>query len=377
MDNVERYAATRLTPWLNKNKALVITGARQVGKTTMLKKIFSESEQILWLNADKNTVREKLSQQNIQSLKQIIGSYKTIVIDEIQRVVNAGLLLKILVDNFSGLHIIATGSSSLDISEKVFEPLTGRHLLFHLYPFSMAELYAGKSPFEIEQQLPFHLVFGNYPDVYNNKEIAETLLKNLTHQYLYNDVLIWKDLRRPELLDKLLKLLAYQVGSEVSFNELSNKLQVKSETVESYINLLEKSFVIFRLNAYSTNARKEVTKMCKIYFWDNGVRNAVIGNYNSLTMRNDVGALWENFMISERMKMNTTMDVEVKSYFWRNYNQSEVDYIEVNKEKINAFEIKWNMPQKITFNKAFLNMYPNAETAIINRQNFTEFCYIN
>lgn len=377
MDKVERYAATRLKPWLNKNKTLVITGARQVGKTTMLKKMFSATEQILWLNADENTVREKLAQQDVQSLKQIIGSSKTLVIDEVQRVANAGLLLKLLVDNFSELHIIATGSSSLDISEKVFEPLTGRHLLFHLYPFSMAELYAGKSPFEIEQQLPFHLVFGNYPDVCNNKEIAETLLKNLTNQYLYKDVLIWKDLRKPELLDKLLKLLSYQVGSEVSFNELGNNLQVKSETVESYINLLEKSFVIFRLNAYSTNARKEVTKMCKIYFWDNGVRNAVIGNYNDLSSRNDIGSLWENFTISERVKMNTTMGMDVKSYFWRNYNQSEVDYIEVNKEKINAFEIKWNSPQKTTFNKAFINMYPHAETAIINRQNFTDFCYIN
>ena len=376
MDNIERYASVKITPWLNRHKAILVIGARQVGKTTMLKNMFSNTSDILWLNADENTTREKLAQQDLKSLKHIVGNYKVLVIDEVQRIANAGLLLKLLVDNFKDLKVIATGSSSLDISESVFEPLTGRHINFHLYPFSMAELYAGKSPFEIEQQIPFHLVYGCYPDICNNQEIAETLLKNLTNQYLYKDVLIWKDIRRPELLDKLLKLLSFQVGSEVSLHELGNQLQVKSETVENYINLLEKSFVIFRLNAYSTNARKEVTKMSKIYFWDNGVRNAVIGNYSNLGIRNDVGQLWENFMISERMKMNSTMDLPIKSYFWRNYNQSEVDYVEEENGKLHAFEMKWNTRKKNTVSKAFLNMYTTAKTDIIHPQNFSEFCYL-
>lgn len=376
MDNIERYASEKITPWLNRHKAILVIGARQVGKTTMLKNMFSNTSDILWLNADENTTREKLAQQDLKSLKHIVGNYKVLVIDEVQRIANAGLLLKLLVDNFKDLKVIATGSSSLDISESVFEPLTGRHINFHLYPFSMAELYAGKSPFEIEQQIPFHLVYGCYPDICNNQEIAETLLKNLTNQYLYKDVLIWKDIRRPELLDKLLKLLSFQVGSEVSLHELGNQLQVKSETVENYINLLEKSFVIFRLNAYSTNARKEVTKMSKIYFWDNGVRNAVIGNYSNLGIRNDVGQLWENFMISERMKMNSTMDLPIKSYFWRNYNQSEVDYVEEENGKLHAFEMKWNTRKKNTVSKAFLNMYTTAKTDIIHPQNFSEFCYL-
>lgn len=375
MDNVDRYAKTRILPWLNRHKAMVVIGARQVGKTTMLKDMFHNPADVLWLNADENTIREKLAQQDLESLKQIIGNYKIVVIDEIQRVANAGLLLKLLVDNFKELKIVATGSSSLDISEKVFEPLTGRHINFYLYPFSMAELYAGKSPFEIEKQLPFHLIYGSYPDVCNNQEIAETLLKNLANQYLYKDVLIWKDIRRPELLDKLLKLLSYQVGSEVSLHELGNRLQVKSETIENYITLLEKSFVIFRLNAYSTNARKEVTKMSKIYFWDNGIRNAVIGNYNSLSMRGDVGQLWENLMISERMKMNSTMDLPVKSYFWRNYNQSEVDYIEERNDKLLAFEMKWNTHKRNSVSKAFVNMYNHAECEVIHPKNFVEFCY--
>ena len=376
MDNIERYASVKITPWLNRHKAILVIGARQVGKTTMLKNMFSNTSDILWLNADENTTREKLAQQDLESLKHVIGNYKVLVIDEVQRIANAGLLLKLLVDNFKDLKVIATGSSSLDISETVFEPLTGRHINFHLYPFSMAELYAGKSPFELAQQLPFHLVFGCYPDICNNQEIAETLLKNLTNQYLYKDVLIWKDIRRPELLDKLLKLLSFQVGSEVSLHELGNQLQVKSETVENYINLLEKSFVIFRLNAYSTNARKEVTKMSKIYFWDNGVRNAVIGNYSNLGIRNDVGQLWKNFMISERMKMNSTLDLPIKSYFWRNYNQSEVDYVEEENGKLHAFEMKWNTRKKNTVSKAFLNMYTTANTDIIHPQNFSEFCYL-
>lgn len=376
MDNIDRYAKIKIAPWLNRHKAIIVIGARQVGKTTMLKTMFNDSSDILWLNADENTTREKLTKQDLESLKHIIGNYKILIIDEVQRIANAGLLLKLLVDNFKDLKVIATGSSSLDISETVFEPLTGRHINFHLYPFSMAELYSGKSPFEIEQQLPFHLVYGCYPDICNNPEIAETLLKNLTNQYLYKDVLIWKDIRRPELLDKLLKLLSFQVGSEVSLHELGNQLQVKSETVENYINLLEKSFVIFRLHAYSTNARKEVTKMSKIYFWDNGVRNAVIGNYSNLNLRNDIGQLWENFMISERMKMNSTMDMPIKSYFWRNYNQSEVDYVEEENGHLHAYEMKWNTRKKNIVSKAFLNMYSNAKTDIIHPQNFSDFCYL-
>jgi predicted AAA+ superfamily ATPase len=376
MDNIDRYAKIKIAPWLNRHKAIIVIGARQVGKTTLLKTIFNDESHTLWLNADENTTREQLAKQDLESLKHIIGSYKILIIDEVQRIANAGLLLKLLVDNFKDLKVIATGSSSLDISETVFEPLTGRHINFHLYPFSMAELYSGKSPFEIEQQLPFHLVYGCYPDICNNPEIAETLLKNLTNQYLYKDVLIWKDIRRPELLDKLLKLLSFQVGSEVSLHELGNQLQVKSETVENYINLLEKSFVIFRLHAYSTNARKEVTKMSKIYFWDNGVRNAVIGNYSNLNLRNDIGQLWENFMISERMKMNSTMDMPIKSYFWRNYNQSEVDYVEEEKGNLHAYEMKWNTRKKNMVSKAFLNMYSNAKTDIIHPQNFSDFCYL-
>lgn len=374
MDIVSRLGESTIEKWLFKGKVIVVTGARQVGKTTMLQHIFSKGENILWLNADDSAVRERLSNQNVESLKGIVGNYQIIVIDEIQRLKNAGLLLKLFVDNFKDRQFIATGSSALDISETIFEPLTGRHLLFHLYPFSLTEIYSGKSDFELEQILPFHLVFGSYPDVYNHKRDAEVLLKNLSNQYLYKDVLAWKDIRKPELLDKLLKLLALQICSEVSINELANQLRVKSETIESYISLLEKSFVIYRLRSYSTNERKEVSKMAKIYFWDNGIRNAVIDNYSSIDLRNDVGQLWENFIISERIKVNTWLSPNTKSYFWRNYNQSEVDYVELNQNKLEAFEIKWNSKKSHTVSKAFTNSYPKATTNIITPKSISSFC---
>ncbi len=371
--NYNRLIEQQFCSLLFKGKALIVTGARQVGKTTMLRNISNSFESVLWLNADEGNVRDRLTNPSLQAITNIIGSYKVVVIDEIQRIANAGLLLKLMVDNFKNVQFIATGSSALEISESVFEPLTGRHFLFHLYPFTLAEIYAGKSPFEIEQELLFHLVYGNYPEICIKRDLAEVLLKNLTQQYLYKDVLVWKDIRKPELLDRLLKLLAFQMGSEVSINELSNQLNVKSETVENYIDLLEKSFVVYRLSAYRKNSRKEVTKMSKILFWDNGIRNAIIEDFRDLPLRNDQGQLFENFIIGERMKMNTWIRQSNKSYFWRNYNQREVDYVEIFNKQLSAFEIKWNTTKKHKVTKAFTNLYPDSKTEIITPENFVGF----
>jgi predicted AAA+ superfamily ATPase len=371
---INRLLQSEVRNYFNKGKALVITGARQVGKTTMLKDLIDADMTVLWLNADEQPVRDRLAEASVKSLAGVIGKYKTVVIDEVQRIENAGLILKLLIDNFKDVQFIATGSSALDISETIFEPLTGRHILFHLYPFSLTEMYSGKSVFEIERELPFHLVFGSYPEVATHREDAKMILKNLADQYLYKDVLVWKDIRKPVLLDNLLKLLAYQVGSEVSVHELAGKLKVKSETVESYIDLLEKSFVVFRLHAYSTNQRNEVTKMTKIYFWDNGIRNAIIDRFEPLSSRNDHGILWENFMISERQKWNNHREETAKSYFWRNYNQSEVDYVEMENGKLSAFEMKWQPRKNAGVTRAFTNQYPDANTAVVSPQNFTSFC---
>ncbi len=373
MQIIKRLLAKSLLSKLNKGKVLVITGARQVGKTTLVADIYNENNSLLWLNADEQPLRERLTNPSLETLKSVIGNYKIVVIDEIQRIINPGLLLKLMVDNFKNVQFIATGSSALDISETVFEPLTGRQFLFHLYPFSMIELYRGKSAFEWEKTLPFHLIFGSYPNVVNEKPDAEFILSNLSDQYLYKDILVWKDIRKPQLLESLLKLLAYQVCSEVSYHELAKTLCVKAETIESYINLLEKAFVVFRLNSFSTNPRKEVSKMSKIYFWDNGIRNSIIDDFNPLEARNDQGKLWENFIVSERIKLNSYRSKKVKSYFWRNYNQSEIDYVEVDHDKLSGFEMKWNTRKSHSITKAFRNAYPEAETEIISPQNFVEF----
>jgi predicted AAA+ superfamily ATPase len=365
MNSTLRIALDQIKPWMFRGKALIVTGARQVGKTTLMQALVQNHNNVLWLNADEINVRERLKNININAIADVVGNHTIVVIDEVQRIENCGLLLKVMVDNFKHVQFLATGSSALEISETIFEPLTGRHLLFKMYGFGMAELYPRHSPFQLEQELPFHLIYGCYPDVCNNRDVAETLLKNLCDQYLYKDVLVWKDLRKPELLDKLLKLLAFQVCGEVSLHELANTLKVKSETVESYIDLLEKSFVVYRLTAYSNNPRKEVSKMSKVYFWDNGIRNALIDNFNALEMRNDHGQLWENFIISERLKINAWRYTNRKGYFWRNYNQSEVDYVETEKGTLRAFEMKRNNQSKATISRAFNNAYPTAETDVI------------
>ncbi|RLD57117.1 MAG: ATPase [Bacteroidetes bacterium] len=377
MKTFERILTQTIQPLFFNEKAIIIIGARQVGKTTMLQSMKKHTGDSLWLNADENSVRERLANPSVQSLKNIIRNYKTVIIDEVQRIKNAGLLLKLMVDNFKDVQFIATGSSALEISDSIFEPMTGRHFKFHLYPFSLAELYPGKSPFEIEQELHFHLVFGNYPEICIKRDLSEIILKNLSDQYLFKDVLVWKDIRKPELLDKLLKLLAYQMCSEVSVNELANQLRVKSETVENYIDLLEKSFVVYRLKSYGSNPRKEVSKMSKIFFWDNGIRNAVIEDFSDLSSRNDQGQLFENFMISERMKMNTWLNPSVKSFFWRNYNKNEVDYVEYGNGQLTAYEMKWNTRKKYKVTKAFTNLYPNAQTTIIDPENFVGFINIH
>lgn len=376
MNPINRLLKDKLTYWLNKRKVLVLTGARQVGKTTLLKDLL-DGQQMLWLNGDDPAVRSRLDNITVSGIKDLVGGYQIVVIDEVQRILNPGILLKMMIDNFPEVQFVATGSSALEISDKVFEPLTGRHILFHLYPFAQAEIYPTKSAFELEQQIPFHLRFGSYPDIVVNPLDAEMLLKNLAGQYLYKDVLIWKDIRKPELLDKLLKLLAYQVSSEVSVNELANALKVKSETIENYIDLLEKSFVVFRLKSYSSNERKEVTKMNKIYFWDNGIRNAIIDDFRPLELRNDLGALWENFLVSERMKMKAWKDSNAKSYFWRNKQQREVDYIEEQYGELTAFEMKWNTQKNHKVTLAFTNAYPTAKTEIITPLNFKGFVFID
>jgi len=372
MEIYKRIISASWQKFMFQGKAIIITGARQVGKTTLLEDFIKDRNDTLWLNADELHTRNRLTNPTIEGLKEIVSAYKIVVIDEIQRIINAGLLLKMLVDNIKDVQFFATGSSALEITDFVFEPMTGRSFNFHLFPLSLAEIYPKETPFEMEKNLPFHLIYGSYPEVVVKRNLSEIILKNLSEQYLYKDILQWKNIRKPIILEKLLQLLSWQIGSEVSFNELANKLSVKSETIVSYIDLLEKAFVVYQLRPFSTNPRKEITKMSKIYFMDNGIRNAVIDNFNPLTARNDQGVLLENFLISERIKMNTWKNPSVKSYFWRNKNQSEVDYVETQGNAIKAYEIKWQR-KKAAVSRAFLNQYPNAQRDILTSSKFLSF----
>ncbi len=363
--------------WLTKKKVLVVIGPRQVGKTTLMEKIISEfADECEYLNCEIPAIKQQFQDISIENFKRIIGNNKLLILDEVQQIENIGLCLKIMHDNFKDqVKIIATGSSALDISDKIFEPLTGRHLLFNMYPLALSEIYTKSKILQIEQNLSWHLVYGMYPDVLNDKANAEKYIVSLCGSYLYKDVLAWKDIRKPEMLNKILQLLAYQICNEVNMHELSQQLGINVETLESYISLLEKSFVVFRLSSFSNNPRKEIAKMKKIYFYDNGIRNAIIGNFNPLIARNDSGVLWENFIINERMKHNSYNEKNIRTYFWRTYNQQEIDYIEKENEMISAYEMKWSESKKNKITKAFTNLYPDAHSEIITPKSISNFVY--
>jgi uncharacterized protein len=367
----QRIQIETLLEWLFRDKVLVLIGARQVGKSTLLKKLLERSGQkFLSLNGEESHIKASFQEPNVEKLKQIVGDNKIVLIDEAQQIKNIGLCLKMLFDNIEGVQFIASGSSALEIADEISEPLTGRHFVFHLYPLSIEEIYTKNGYLKFSENLNWHLVYGSYPDVLNNKNHAKKYLKSIANQYLYKDVLAWKDIRKPDLLNKLLQLLAHQIGCEVSINELAMQLKVKSETVDNYIDLLEKSFVLFRLKSYATNDRKEVTKMRKIYFYDLGIRNAIIDNFSPIELRNDVGALWENFVVMEIIKKNEYAQNDFNYYFWRTLQQQEVDFIVQDEQQITAYEMKWGIKGRIT--KAFTNAYPNAKTVLVSPDNFFE-----
>jgi uncharacterized protein len=365
----KRLQTDTLKNWLFKNKVLILIGARQVGKSTLLQTMLASFEySYLIINGEESHIKKLFEEPTVEKLRQIIGENKIVLIDEAQQIKNIGLCLKLLFDNFKDKQFIASGSSALEIADEIFEPLTGRHFVFHLYPLSMEEIYTRNGFLPFMESMNWHLIYGSYPDVVNHKNQAKKYLRSIANQYLYKDILAWKDIRKPELLDKLLQLLAFQIGSEVSIHELANTLKVKSETIESYLDLLEKSFVIFRLKSYATNERKEVTKKRKIYFYDLGIRNAIIDNFSPIELRNDVGALWENFVVMELIKKYEYADLDVKYYFWRTLAQQEVDFIIKNEQQIIAFEMKYG--RKGNISKAFTNAYPDAKTEIITVDNF-------
>ncbi|MBR4240091.1 MAG: ATP-binding protein [Bacteroidaceae bacterium] len=358
-----------------KQKAIILLGARQVGKTTLLQNILQEQkEKTLYLNCDEPQTVSILTNRNLKELQLLVGVSKLVVIDEAQKVDNIGITLKLIVDNMPDVQVIATGSSAFELRNRLNEPLTGRKYEYQMFPISTAEIYQTDGYLEVSKQLESRLIYGSYPDVLNQGSSPRELLQMLADSYLYKDILAADNLRKPDMLDKLLRALSFQVGSEVSYNEIAQTIGSDSKTVERYIELLEKCFVIFRLNGLSRNLRNELKKAKKIYFYDNGIRNAVIQQFAPADMRNDMGALWENFFISERLKFNHYRHHYCNIYFWRTKSQQEIDYIEEADGVFNVFEMKWS-PKKSDTNipKSFLAAYPVASTAIVTPENYMDY----
>src|SRR6056297_3596238 len=370
----KRYIEEKITNKTGKGKAIIVVGPRQVGKTTILKNILG-SKDYLFLDGDNPKVRSLLDNPNTEEIKNIIGKHKLVFIDEAQRIPGIGLTMKIITDQFKEVQLFTSGSSSFDLSNKINEPLTGRKWEYQLYPISWEEFENHHGYLYSEQQLEDRLLYGFYPDILNNPGEEKSILKNLVNSYLYRDILAYSEIRKPEVLDKLVQALALQIGSEVNYSELAQTVNVDKNTVSKYINILEKGHIIFKLSSFVRNIRNEIKTNKKIYFYDNGIRNMVIGNFNPIELRIDKGALWENFLISERIKQIEYKQSLAHTYFWRTKQQQEVDFVEENQGKIFGFEFKWRKKNNQKFPKTFTKTY-NAVTKIIDRENFREFVKI-
>ena len=369
----ERTIGARIKDKINSGKAIVVVGARQVGKTTLLKEILKDKE-YLFLDADDPSTRNLLESPTTEEIRTIIGEHKYIFLDEAQRIQGIGLTLKIITDQFKGVQLFVSGSSSFDIGNALNEPLTGRKWEYELFPITWEEYENKIGYIKSEQQIENRLLFGLYPEVINNQGKERETLKNLVSSYLYRDILAFSEIRKPEVLEKLLQALALQIGSEVNYNELSNLVGINKITVQKYIEILEKGYIIFKLNSFNRNIRNEIKLNRKIYFYDNGIRNMLIGNFNQLDLRVDKGALWENFLVSERRKQNLYKDTFAKMFFWRTKQQQEVDFVEEKNGGILAFEFKWSN-KKVKFPQNFIDTY-KAKGILIDRSNFREFVII-
>lgn len=372
---ISRLLLRQLQVAIQPGKVTILYGPRQVGKTTLVTDLLAETAlSHTYINADELTYREALASQNKRTLSELLGGSRLLVIDEAQRVPDIGLNLKILVDNNPQAAIVATGSASFDLARKVSEPLTGRKFTLVLYPVSYPELAATLGSFEAHAQLERWLVWGGYPAIVTAEpSMRERLLAELVGSYLYRDILELDGVRRAEKLVDLLRLLAFQIGQDVSLAELAANLALSRQTVERYLDLLEKVFVIFKIGGLARNLRKEISKSARYYFWDNGVRNSLIRNFNPLSLRNDVGQLWENYLMVERQKANQYADRLVNTYFWRTYDQKELDCVEERAGELAGYEFKWQGQARPAARREFMAAYPGATVATITPENFTDF----
>ena len=374
MDYIPRMIESELKSKLFSGKAIIVYGPRQSGKTTLLKHLcLSREPEVLWLNGDSPDVRETLENITVSKWRAVLGKKKLVVIDEAQRIAGIGLSLKLLVDECPDIQVVATGSSAFDLADCTHESLTGRKYEFRLLPFSFSELCAHHGLMEERRLLEQRLLFGAYPEIIGKPGEEMSLLSLLAGSYLYKDLLMLESIKKPALLDKLIRAVALQLGSEVSTAELSRLVGADVKTVEKYIDLLEKAYVIFSLPAFSRNARAEIRKGRKIYFYDLGIRNAVLGNFVPVQSRTDIGGLWENYLIVERIKLHCNTPFPPRRFFWRTAEQNEVDYLEETAEAIDAWEFKWNIKASGRIPLAFIRAYPAARTGIISPSNYDDF----
>ncbi|MBI5676286.1 MAG: ATP-binding protein [Nitrospirae bacterium] len=372
---IPQHQLENLKRLLSPDKVVVIYGPRRVGKTTLLNKFLEfTKEKYLLVTGDDLTVQSYLGSQSIQKLKDFVGTSRLLVIDEAQRIENIGLNLKLIVDHIKGIKVIATGSSSFDLAKNIGEPLTGRKFILKLYPLAQMEISGVEERHETEANLETRLIYGSYPEIVttgDNKK-RELYLRETVSSYLYKDILELDGIRQSGKIVRLLQLLAFQIGKEVSYNELGTQLGMSKNTVERYLDLLEKAFVIFKLTGFSRNRRKEISKSPRYYFYDNGIRNAVISNLNPVEIRDDIGVLWENYIIMERLKRQEYLQIAANNYFWRTYDRKEIDLVEEREGNLYGYEIKWKK-DGMKPPKGWLDTYNNATYEIITRNNYLDF----
>jgi len=375
---IERRLQSNLQSIAGTKKAVVLIGARQVGKSTLLHQLLDGKDNVLWLNGDNTETIEMLKDATISKLRTIIGRFSTVVIDEAQRIPNIGMKLKLITDQIENVQVFASGSSSFELTSKINEPLTGRKREFTLFPLSFSEMVSHTSYIDECGMLPQRLIYGYYPEVVTNVGNEKVVLRELVDSYLFKDIFSLDGITKSSKIVSLLKALALQIGNLVSYNEIGNLIGLDSKTVEKYIDIMEKSFIIVKLGSYSRNARNELKSSKKIYFWDLGVRNALINNLNPLENRNDEGALWENFAIVERLKQNEYNGDFVQSWFWRTQQQNEIDYIEDNGGNLSAFEFKWNSKKaNVKCPASFSASYPSVPYKVITPNNIEDFLTID
>ncbi len=374
---IKRQAYNLLKQKLQENKVILLYGPRRVGKTTLLKELVKElekREKVKFVNGENLIIQKELSSQSIEKLKSFVGNAHLLIIDEAQKIPEIGLNLKLIIDSIPKIKIIASGSASFSLAQKVGEPLTGRKKTIHLYPLSVKELINIKDKTYYQEIFETHLIFGGYPEVFNLKsnEEKQEYLNELIDSYLFRDIFEIEQIKNSKKIKDLLTLLAFQIGKEVSLSELGNSLNLHSDTVARYLDLMEKSFIIVNIRGFSRNLRKEITKTSRYYFYDNGARNALINNFNPVNLRNDIGELWENYIIMERIKKQSYEQIFSNNYFWRTYDQKEIDWVEERQGKLFGYEIKWS-GKKPKEPKIWRETYPNAEFKIIDRENYLDF----